>query len=112
MVTLRGIEDLSSPHQCLPSGRCELLALDHTTKLDDTYAAIWNEWIPASGKTPAEAPGFQRHNPTLDPRTDNGGVTIWIPLAAQGTGHATNASPLSDRNARSGITRSRRRRRS
>jgi AraC family transcriptional regulator len=55
---------------------------DHITKLDDTYAAIWNEWIPASGKTPAEAPGFQRHNPTFDPRTGNGGVTIWIPVAA------------------------------
>jgi AraC family transcriptional regulator len=55
---------------------------DHITKLDDTYAAIWNEWFPEHEKTPAEAPGFQRHNETFDPRTGNGGVTIWIPVAA------------------------------
>lgn len=55
---------------------------DHITKLDHTYAAIWDEWFPANGKTPAEAPGFQRHNATFDPRTGDGGVTIWIPLAA------------------------------
>ena len=35
-----------------------------------------------SGKTPAEAPGFQRHNETFDTRTGNGGVTIWIPVVA------------------------------
>jgi AraC family transcriptional regulator len=52
---------------------------DHVTRINDTYEAIWNEWFPASGKTPAEAPGFQRHNATFDPRTGNGGVTIWIP---------------------------------
>ena len=55
---------------------------DHITKLDDTYAAIWNEWFPEHEKTPAEAPGFQRHNETFDPRTGNGGVTIWIPVVA------------------------------
>lgn len=54
---------------------------DHITKLDETYAAIWNEWFPEHGKTPAEAPGFQRHNETFDPRTGNGGVAIWIPVA-------------------------------
>jgi AraC family transcriptional regulator len=54
---------------------------DHITKLDDTYEAIWNEWFPEHGKTPAEAPGFQRHNPSFDPSTGNGGVTIWIPVA-------------------------------
>lgn len=53
---------------------------DHITKLDDTYAAIWNEWFPQSGRTPAEAPGFQRHNDSFDTRTGNGGVTIWIPI--------------------------------
>lgn len=53
---------------------------DHITKLDNTYAAIWNEWFPEHGRTPAEAPGFQRHNATFDPRTGNGGVTIWIPV--------------------------------
>ncbi len=51
----------------------------HITELDQTYAAIWDEWLPASRWNPADAPGLQRHNPTFDPRTGNGGVTIWIP---------------------------------
>lgn len=54
----------------------------HITRLRETYDAIWNEWFPASGKTPADVPGFERHNETFDPRTGDGGVTIWIPLAA------------------------------
>ncbi len=54
---------------------------DHITTLHTTYVVIWNDWFPASGKTPAEAPGFERHNSTFDTRTGRGGVTIWIPLA-------------------------------
>jgi AraC family transcriptional regulator len=54
----------------------------HVTQIRETYEAIWNEWFPKSGKTPAEAPGFERHNATFDSRTGNGGVTIWIPIRA------------------------------
>jgi AraC family transcriptional regulator len=52
----------------------------HVTQIRETYKTIWNNWFPKSGKTPAEAPGFERHNDTFDPRTGNGGVTIWIPI--------------------------------
>lgn len=52
----------------------------HITKLHQTYIAIWNDWFPASGKAPKDAPSFERHNPTFDPCTGEGGVTIWIPL--------------------------------
>ena len=52
----------------------------HVTELHDTYNAIWNVWFPKSGKRPAEAAGFERHNATFDPRTGNGGVTIWLPI--------------------------------
>lgn len=52
----------------------------HVTELRDTYRAIWNDWLPASRYKPAEAPGLERHNPTFDPRTGNGGVTIWLPV--------------------------------
>jgi AraC family transcriptional regulator len=55
---------------------------DHVTQLRETYEAIWNDWFAKSGKTPAEAPGFERHNDSFDPRTGNGGVTIWIPIRA------------------------------
>jgi AraC family transcriptional regulator len=52
----------------------------HVTQLRETYNAIWNDWFPKSSRTPAEAPGFERHNSTFDPRTGNGGVTIWLPI--------------------------------
>jgi AraC family transcriptional regulator len=54
----------------------------HVTQIRETYEAIWNHWFPKSGKSPAEAPGFERHNDTFDPRTGNGGVTIWITIRA------------------------------
>ena len=54
----------------------------HITQLRETYRAIWNDWFPASGRKPADAPGLERHNETFDTRTGEGGVTIWIPLAA------------------------------
>ena len=53
---------------------------DHITTLRKTCEAIWNEWLPASGKTILEAPTLDRHNDSFDPRTGNGGVTIWIPI--------------------------------
>ncbi|HEV2268438.1 MAG TPA: AraC family transcriptional regulator [Steroidobacteraceae bacterium] len=52
----------------------------HITELPQTYTAIWNDWLPASGRKPAEAPSFERPNATFDTRTGEGGVTLWIPL--------------------------------
>lgn len=52
----------------------------HITTLHRTYVAIWNDWFPTEHVAPAEAPSLERHNPTFDPRTGNGGVTIWIPV--------------------------------
>ena len=52
----------------------------HITTLRETYEAIWNDWLPKSGRTVVEAPILDRHNETFDTRTGNGGVTIWIPV--------------------------------
>lgn len=52
----------------------------HVSELARTYTAIWNDWLPASGRKPAEAPTLERFNATFDPRTGEGGVTLWIPL--------------------------------
>jgi AraC family transcriptional regulator len=54
----------------------------HIMQIRETYDAIWNDWFAKSGKTPAQAPSFERHNDSFDPRTGNGGVTIWIPIRA------------------------------
>lgn len=53
----------------------------HVSELSQTYTAIWNDWFPESGRKPAEAPILERPNATFDPRTGEGGTTLWIPLA-------------------------------
>jgi len=54
----------------------------NVSQVPATYTAIWNDWFPKSGKVPAEAPGFERHNETFDPLTGIGGLTIWLPIKA------------------------------
>lgn len=53
----------------------------HVSELAQTYTAIWNDWLPANGRKPAEAPSLERPNGTFDSRTGEGGTTLWIPLA-------------------------------
>lgn len=52
----------------------------HVSTLYETYAAIWNEALPALGCEVAEAPTLERHNPSFDSNTGEGGLTLWIPL--------------------------------
>lgn len=73
------------PKRCikltLPPTTYAVFAHDgHVTQIRQTYQAIWNDWFPNSGNAPGEAPSFERHNDSFDPRTGNGGVTIWIPI--------------------------------
>jgi AraC family transcriptional regulator len=53
----------------------------HVSTIYATYVAIWNEALPASGRALADSPLLERHNPTFDPRTGEGGLTLWIPVA-------------------------------
>lgn len=55
----------------------------HVSRVYETYRAIWNEELPAQGPVPADAPAIERHNPTFDPGTGEGGLTLWIPLQSQ-----------------------------
>jgi len=52
----------------------------HITSLSQSYANIWDRWLPASGLNVADAPSLERHKPMFDPRTGSGGVDIWIPV--------------------------------
>lgn len=52
----------------------------HVSTLGETYDVIWNDWLPFSGRASADGPSLERANPGFDPRTGNGGHTIWIPL--------------------------------
>jgi AraC family transcriptional regulator len=53
----------------------------HASGIPETFTAIWNEALPALGRAVADAPILERHNPTFNTRTGEGGVTLWIPLA-------------------------------
>ncbi|MGN6519875.1 MAG: AraC family transcriptional regulator [Dokdonella sp.] len=53
----------------------------HVSTIYDTYAAIWNGALPASGLRVADAPILERHHETFDPRSGEGGLNLWIPLA-------------------------------
>ena len=54
----------------------------HVSTIYETYRSIWSDAIPATGRSVADAPVIERHNPTFDPRTGEGGLTLWIPLAS------------------------------
>lgn len=53
----------------------------HVSTLFNTYAAIWNEALQEHGWAPAQAPVIERHSPSFNPQTGEGGVSLWIPLA-------------------------------
>ena len=54
----------------------------HVAKIGAAYAAIWNQWLPASGHVPADAPNFERYSEQFDPVSGMGGLEIWLPLKA------------------------------
>jgi AraC family transcriptional regulator len=52
----------------------------HTSEIPKTYAAIWDQWVPQSGKVVSDGPWLEKHLPTFNPRTGLGGIEIWIPV--------------------------------
>lgn len=56
---------------------------EHVSAIFDTYAAIWNEALPALARAVADSHVLEFHNDKFDPDTGHGGLTIWIPLENQ-----------------------------
>lgn len=54
----------------------------HVSTLYETYAAIWNRGLPATGRKAVDAPAIDRHHATFDPRSGEGGLSLWVPLEA------------------------------
>jgi AraC family transcriptional regulator len=52
----------------------------HVFEIAKTYAAIWDQWVPQSGKVISDGPCLEKHLPTFNPRTGLGGIEIWIPV--------------------------------
>lgn len=55
---------------------------DHISAIRRTVNTIWNHWLPNSGFKMADAPTFERYDEKFDPATGNGGLEIWVPIAA------------------------------
>jgi len=52
----------------------------HASRISETIGAIWNDWLPASGVEPVDAPSLERHSDNFDTNTGQGGVEIWVPV--------------------------------
>ena len=53
---------------------------EHISTIRRTVSAIWNQWLPQSGLTVADAPNFERYDEKFDPATGHGGLEIWVPV--------------------------------
>jgi AraC family transcriptional regulator len=50
------------------------------SRLGETFAAIWNQWLPESGHQAAESPSFELYPEDFDPQANPTGVEIWAPV--------------------------------
>ncbi len=55
---------------------------DHISRMRATVYTIWNQWLPTSGHTHADAPDFELYDERFDPQTGTGTVEIWLPIKA------------------------------
>jgi AraC family transcriptional regulator len=53
---------------------------EHIAGIQSTWAAVFSDWLPRSGRTLADAPVFERYGPQFDSRNGTGGLELWIPL--------------------------------
>lgn len=52
----------------------------HVSTLWQTWGDIWQDWVPRSGRTPADTPDFELYGADFDPVTGRGTMEIWFPL--------------------------------
>ncbi|TCR62756.1 AraC family transcriptional regulator [Bosea sp. BK604] len=52
----------------------------HVTGIKQTYEAIFRDWLPKSGRKPADGPILERMDERFDGATGNGIVEIWLAL--------------------------------
>jgi AraC family transcriptional regulator len=53
---------------------------EHISTIRSVLAAIWSNWLSASGHKAADAPTLERYGAEFDPMTGGGGFEIWIPI--------------------------------
>lgn len=52
----------------------------HISEIAAVCQSVWNHALPESGRTPVDAPWFERYGPEFNGRTGQGGFEIWIPV--------------------------------
>ncbi|WP_068824688.1 AraC family transcriptional regulator [Pseudomonas sp. BMS12] len=52
----------------------------HISSIHETFVAIFQRWLPASGLQAADAPEFERYSGDFDPMAGTGHVEVWVPL--------------------------------
>ena len=52
------------------------------SRLGETFAAIWKQWLPGSGHQVGESPSFELYPEGFDPQTNPTGVEVWVPIKA------------------------------
>ncbi|MEO4049187.1 AraC family transcriptional regulator [Pseudomonas sp. CAU 1711] len=52
----------------------------HISSIHETFAAIFQRWLPSSGLQAADAPEFERYSADFNPMTGAGRVEVWVPL--------------------------------
>ena len=65
---------------CEPRSYAVFAHNDHVSTIFNTYAAIWNEALPAMARIVADSPVLEFHNDAFDPDTGLGGLQLCIPL--------------------------------
>lgn len=53
---------------------------EHISAIQHAIQAIWQEWVPASGRKAAHGPMLERYSDAFDPVTGEGGFEIWLPV--------------------------------
>ena len=54
----------------------------HISRIGVTLKAIWAEWLPASSVRPIAAADFEYYDHRFDPRTGDGEVDVYVPIAS------------------------------
>jgi AraC family transcriptional regulator len=52
----------------------------HIGSIPRTWRALLEDWLPAAGLTPVDAPDFERYDADFDASTGDGGVDICVPV--------------------------------
>lgn len=66
----------------------------HVALIRETYAAIWNTWLPDSGFGLRDTPVLEQHGGDFDTLTGEGTVRIWIPVETALVAVGDPSSPM------------------